>query len=312
MSEIDEALEAFGGRDARLVTERENAVYHAVLPHGRAAVRLHRPGYQTLAAIRSELDWMRALAEAGIAVPEPLAGPVTLSTGRVATAVRWVEGTPLGEGGAPLPGTHLEQVERFRAVGRAVARLHDVTDALDLGPEFERHAWNIEGLVGDDPLWGRFWENPSLTPPERALVLEARRLARARLEAYAADGGDFGLIHADVLRENVLLRGHEVVLIDFDDAGWGFRLYDLGVFATQNMDEPNADALMEAVVEGYRDHRALSDDDAVLIPVFTLVRRFASMGWIVPRVPQGDPAVRGFAEIALRAAKAFLAGAPGA
>lgn len=307
MSEIDEALRLFGGRDARLVTERENAVYAAELPEGRAAIRLHRPGYQTTEAIRSELDWMRALASAGVAVPTPLAGPVMLSTGRVATAVAWIEGEPLGAGGEPLAGDPATQEARFRAVGRAVADMHNASDGLDLGTGFNRHAWNVDGLLGDAPLWGRFWESPALDAGERALVDAARDKARAMLETFAASGGDYGLIHADVLRENVLLRGDEVMLIDFDDAGWGFRLYDLATFMTQNEDEPNASALRDAALQGYREARALSRDDASLLSMFVMLRRFASMGWIVPRADVRDPKVRDYAAKAVTAARAFMA-----
>jgi Ser/Thr protein kinase RdoA (MazF antagonist) len=306
LSEIDEALRLFGGRDARLVTERENAVYAADLPEGRAAIRLHRPGYQTTEAIRSELDWMRALARAGVAVPAPLAGPATLSTGRVATAVAWIEGEPLGAGGDPLAGDRATQEARFRAVGRAVADMHNASDGLDLGTGFNRHAWDIDGLLGDAPLWGRFWESPALDAEERALVAAAREKARAMLETFATRGGDYGLIHADVLRENVLVRGDEVMLIDFDDAGWGFRLYDLATFMTQNEDEPNASALRDAALTGYREVRELAPEDAALLPMFVMLRRFASMGWIVPRTDARDPRVRGYAAKAVAAARAFM------
>ena len=161
MTEIDEALAAFGGRAARLIAERENAVYAAELPGGKAAIRLHRPGYQTPAAIRSELDWMAALAKAGVRVPAPLGGPVTLSTGRLATAVRWVEGTPLGEGGAPLPGSALEQIERFRAVGRAVARQDGNDLSFDiLEPHDPSLKDNCDKAVGlarfAEKYWSRF------------------------------------------------------------------------------------------------------------------------------------------------------------
>lgn len=307
MNEIDAALAAFGGQNARLVAERENIVYAADLPQGKAAIRLHRPGYQSLAAIRSELVWMEALAGAGVHVPAPLGGPIELPSGTVATAVAWVEGTPLGEGGAPLTDPPDEQAARFYAIGRAIAELHNATDAMDLGPTFTRHAWNVEGLLGEAPLWGRFWESPALTPPQRALMLEVRRMARDRLEAFAARGGDYGLIHADVLRENVLVNGDAVTLIDFDDAGWGFRMYDLGVLMTQNEDEPNADALRDAVLAGYRSARPLSDEDAALLPLFVLLRRLASMGWIVPRSEARDPRQQAYAEKAVQAAHAFLA-----
>ena len=311
MSEIDEALAAFGGRDARLVAERENTVYEAALPEGRAALRLHRPGYQSLAEIRSELDWMQALAAAGVAVPKPLGAPVVLATGRVATAVHWVEGEPLGAAGVPLTGSPDEQRARFRAVGLAVARLHEASDGLDLGEGFTRHAWDIDGFLGDAPLWGRFWENPTLSAEERRLMLAARREARGVLEDFAARGGDYGLIHADVLRENVLVQGDAVMLIDFDDAGWGFRLYDLAVFMTQNEDEPHAEALREAMLEGYRSLRALPEAEAGLIAMFTMLRRFASMGWIVPRADPASPALRAYAEKAVRAARGFLSAGEG-
>ena len=307
MSEIDEALTAFGGQTARLVAERENIVYAADLALGKAAIRLHRPGYQSLEAIRSELDWMETLAEAGVHVPAPLGGPVALSTGTVATAVAWVDGTPLGEGGTPLSGTPAEQEARIHAVGRAIGELHNATDAMALGPDFTRHAWDIEGLLGEAPLWGRFWESPALTPPERALMLEMRRMARDRLEAFAEGGGDYGLIHADVLRENVLVNGDTVTLIDFDDAGWGFRMYDLGVLMTQNEDEPQADTLRDAALAGYRSIRPLPEADAALLPLFVLLRRLASMGWIVPRTKPRDPRQQAYARRAVRAAHAFLA-----
>ena len=38
----------------------------------KAAMRIHRPNYQTRNAIQTELDWMRALNEAGIGTPQAL------------------------------------------------------------------------------------------------------------------------------------------------------------------------------------------------------------------------------------------------
>ena len=71
-----EALEAaahWGGAAAlRLIRDRENAVFEAALPAGLAALRLHRVGYQSEAAIRSELWWCAALADAGAPVPRPI------------------------------------------------------------------------------------------------------------------------------------------------------------------------------------------------------------------------------------------------
>ncbi len=310
-AELAEAVAAWGAGSARLIKDRENAVYEVGLPSGRAALRLHRIGYQSPAAIRSEIAWMEALARSGMPVPEPvpaLSGEelVILSTGRLATVVSWMDGRPLGAAGEPLEGTPDAQARTFRAIGREVARLHNTTDGLTLPEGFHRHAWDAEGLLGEQPFWGRFWENPALSPTQRALVLEVRRLARVRLEAFAEAGGDFGLIHADVLRENVFLAGERVSLIDFDDAGYGFRLYDLATLMSQNEDEPHHRELRDAAIAGYRTERNLPEKAVALLPLFVLMRRFASMGWVVPRAEPNSEKVRLFAARAVKAAEAFL------
>ncbi len=226
MSDLDQALTLWGGatRPPRLISDRENAVYEVFLPAGHAALRLHRTAYQTRAAIRSELDWTEALATAGISVPRPI--PATdgtlvpiLASGRAASVVTWVEGTPLGAAYVPLAGTEAQQSARFHAIGTALARLHDATDAFTPPPGFTRPAWDEDGLLGPDPLWGRFWDHPLLTAPEAALLQQARHRARARLDALRAEGGDYGLIHADLMRENMLLTDDAVTFIDFDELG---------------------------------------------------------------------------------------------
>ena len=97
-----------------------------------------------------------------------------------------------------------------------------------------------------------------------------------------------------------------VTLIDFDDSGFGFRLYDLAVLMTQNEGLANAPELLDAAIAGYRSQRALSDEAVALIPLLVMARRMASMGWIVPRSAPGDAQRRFYAERALAAARGFL------
>jgi Ser/Thr protein kinase RdoA (MazF antagonist) len=294
MSESHEAAAAWGGHDLRLIRNRENAVYEMRLPGGaRAALRLHRQGYQAEAAIRSELWWCGALSQAGVAVPKPLMAKngellVRLDSGRLASAIAWVEGEPLGEAGQPLPGTEAQQAQRHHALGRLVAQVHDVTDTLTLPADFTRPRWDIDGLTGETPFWGRFWEHPALTRDEAATLRSARDFTRERLIAHGKTAG-LGPIHADVLRENVLVNDHSLSLIDFDDSGIGFRLYDLGTVMSQNLYQPNRQALREALVEGYASLRQV---DFKLVDVFTLARTLASVGWAAPRLPPVDPVHR--------------------
>ena len=291
-AEATEAASLWGGTLQRLIRDRENAVYEMALPNGaRAALRLHRSGYQDEASIKSELWWCRALAQSGLPVPAPISTRsgehlAHLSTGRLASVIEWVSGEPLGEAGVPLPGTAAEQSDRHYTLGRLIAQFHVATDALSLPSDFTRPRWDIPGLVGDAPFWGRFWDHPSLTRAEADHLQKARAYLHDRLDAYQTDGGDFGPIHADVLRENVLVDGDAMSLIDFDDSGHGFRLHDLGTVLSQNLYEPALPQIARALIAGYA---TLRPADPELVAVFTMARTLASVGWTMPRLAPDDP-----------------------
>ncbi len=282
MGEAEVAASHWGGQIIRLIRNRENAVYEMAVPTGRAALRLHRMGYQNPDAVRSELWWCAALADAGVAVAAPLASVsgdllVTLPSGRLASCIAWVDGEPLGEAGVVFVG---DQVARHHALGRLVAQVHRATDALVLPDWFTRPAWDVDGLTGDAPFWGRFWEHPALTVDEAGVLSDARAFLRDWL--LGLDQPDMGPIHADVLRENVLVDGTRVSLIDFDDAGIGFRAYDLGTVMSQNLYEPGYVDLRDALIDGY------GESTVRQVEVFTLARVLASVGWAAPRLPAGD------------------------
>ena len=156
-----------------------------------------------------------------------------------------MEGEALGEAAKPNPRPLAQVLELYRALGSLLARVHAATDRLTLPTDFTRPRWDLEGLVGDAPLWGRFWEHPEASPDQRAMLIRARDALRERL------GGEIGLIHADVLRENVLVNGRSVSLIDFDDSCFGFRLHDLGTALVQTVEHPEHPQLRDALMAGY-------------------------------------------------------------
>lgn len=307
----DTVLGAWGppARAARPVALRENAVFDAELQDGRRlALRLHRPGYQDAAAIRAELDWTAALARRGFPVPMPVAtvtGGWLAETGdRLASAVTWIDGRPLGEAGTPL-GT--DGVARMAEVGALLARLHAATDALDLPLTLGRQTWDAAGFLGETPLWGRFWDTPATDDAGRMLLMRARSVAGARLAALMARGADYGLIHADALRENILVTPQGLALIDFDDAGWGFRMYDLGAAMVQCLSEPDAGPMAQALMQGYAACRPLPGTDGDLV-LFTALRAFASAGWILTRTAADDRRRRSHTDRALTMARHVVEG----
>jgi Ser/Thr protein kinase RdoA (MazF antagonist) len=280
------AAQHWGGTLTRLIKNRENAVFDMTTPQGRAALRLHRIGYQSPAAIRSELWWVAALADQGIPVPAPLATlsgetMVTLPHGRICSAIAWVNGEPLGEAGVPFSTTRDQQITQFHALGQLMAQVHAATSALTLPDWFTRARWDRDGLTGENPFWGRFWEHPLLQPDEATALLAARDALRQFLGHLPTP--DIGPIHADVLRENVFIDSGRLSLIDFDDSGIGYRLYDLGTALSQNLEEQHFTDMRDALIAGY------GSATTEQVEHFILARTLVSIGWAAPRIPLNDP-----------------------
>jgi Ser/Thr protein kinase RdoA (MazF antagonist) len=158
-------------------------------------------------------------------------------------------------------------------------------------------------LVGEKPFWGRFWDHPLASPAQSATLLCARNYLTDWLTEHAKTG-DFGPIHADVLRENVLVNDRSLSLIDFDDSGFGFRLYDLGTVLSQNLYEPHYLEIRDALIAGYAATRPVTVE---LAEVFTLARCCASVGWAAPRLPPDDPVHRSHIARAVMWAERLLA-----
>lgn len=285
----------------QLIKYRENAVFRVALADGgAAALRLHRPGYHGPAALASELLWMADLRRRGISVPEPIATPegellVPLGTGggetQHADLIGWVDGAPLGESGVPLARPRAELAALFGAIGRELARLHDAAGRFDRPDGFSRPSWDAAGLLGDRPFWGRFWDCPGLDPADRMFLEELRARLAEQLAAIEGDL-DRGLIHADLVRENVLVDGMRVTFIDFDDCGFGFRLFDLATALLRNRSEPDYPLIRQSLLDGYASIRPAMEREFAHLPLFLLLRSLTYIGWAGARPDLPDSAAR--------------------
>ncbi len=293
------ALEQWGlqGSALELIKYRENAVFKVLTPKGeRYALRIHRHAYHSDDELRSELQWLAALDEAGIAVPEllptnsgdlfTLVSVDAVPEPRQVDLLAWLEGRQLGsvEEGVDVSADDMEH--NYRTIGALAARVHNQATGWQVPEGFVRHAWDTEGLVGDEPFWGPFWELEALSAEERELMLAARAQVHKDLTAYGADPANadrYSMIHADFVVENLLVEGDSVRLIDFDDAGFGWHLFELATALYFEMEEDFFPAAFDAMVSGYREHRSLPDEQLAYMPLFFLARSFTYLGWVHTR-----------------------------
>lgn len=273
------------GADAEvtLVSLSENAVFAVDDPATgvRSALRLHRPGYQSRRAIESELAWVTALRAAGVVATPPVlpardGGLVTVARSadageRFAVRFGWVAGVePTGE----------RLVDDFRTLGAMAARLHDHARHWRRPPWFTRQTWNHATMVGPAGHWGRWQDGVGVGAQERAVLGRLAELLGRRLAAFGAGPDRFGLVHADMRLANLLVDGSELTLIDFDDSGFGWYLYDLGAALSFVEDDPRVPELIDAWVAGYRTVAELDAAEVAELPTFVLLRRLLLVAWV--------------------------------
>ena len=298
-----EALAQFPVSPRALATAAvsENVSFRVTSEAGKDYVlRLHRPGYNTLEELESERRWREALADSGLRVQTALAArdgrhfvpvPTPESGGerwRYASMVSWLPGEILDDGYLARADSR-ERQRLFSGLGALAAQLHKQAAAWEAPEGFTRPALDRDGLLGDRPRWGRFWEHRGLSAGERELVLEARNRLRHVLDDYGADRDTFSLIHADLHPGNVLVDGAgELGVIDFDDSAFGWHGYDLASALIEFHEDDDFEALREALLAGYREVRPLAARDEAMLPVFLLLRGLALLGWVHERPEHGE------------------------
>lgn len=291
----------------KLLSLSENATYR-VTADGREPVilRVHRTGYHSRDAIRSELAWMKALqADEGLATPQAIAG-------MNGDFIQCVETPALKEARFAvlfelIPGVAPDEsrlLEPFKRLGAVTARMHRHARQWQRPEYFERLVWDFDGCLGAVQLWGDWREGPGLDAAGKATLEKTQSLIEQRLQAFGNGVDRFGLIHADLRLANLLESGGETRVIDFDDAGLGWFLYDIAGAVSFIETRTDLAQLIDAWVSGYQTQGELSDEDIAEIPTFIMLRRMTLLAWIASHAEtglaqsQGEEFTRGSVKLA--------------
>ena len=299
------ALEAYGLGGARLtfLQDTANIIYRVDVP-GPALVEREQSPYvpnryllrvlytSQWEGVKGEMTWLAALSrEAGLPVPQPvptLEGELLtrittpdLPEGRIVSLMRWIDGRRLTDGFRP---------NHFRAWGRMIARLHEFSAGWQPPEGFERPVWDWEGQLG-----GRYFrcsvEELVASMPRhlREPFQVVSQEARAVMEGLGTGPDAYGLVHADTYPENVLFKAGEAYLIDFEDCGFGYWLWDLAIALSLWPWTEEWHWRRDALLEGYAQVRTLPESQLQYLDLF-MAAQYATMVLWASLFIRNDPA----------------------
>lgn len=271
------------GSTVTLLDLSENATFRIDQPDGPPSVlRVHRLDYHSPESVTSELAWLTALREqAGLRTPhvlptrsgDPLA-LVTPDDGPTRMVVRF-EFLP----GTEPPAHRL--ADGFEELGEITARMHAHSRGWSRPPGFTRFRWDHDAAFGPAARWGDWRAGVGVDAAARAVLGRLERVLAERLAAYGTGPQRWGLIHADLRLANLLVDdGGRVSVIDFDDCGESWYLYDLGAAVSFFEHRPEVPELIDRWLTGYRQVQPIDPADEAEIWTFILFRRLLLVAWI--------------------------------
>ena len=272
------------GSKARLINVSENETFLVEAPGGfKSILRIHREDYHTETAIACEHAWSRSLnEEGGVKTPGILPGrngsTIQSATSTALGQKRYLVMFEFVEGSEPDQQDDL--TTGFEELGEIAAKTHLHSIDWERPEPFERLVWDLDTVFGEEATWGNWRDGPNIGRQTRQVLEQVEATVIERLTRYGRGTDRFGLIHADMRLANLLITKGETRLIDFDDCGLGWLMYDFAAGISFMEDDPRIPELKQAWVRGYRSVRPLSEEDEVEIPTFVMMRRLALLAWI--------------------------------
>ena len=269
-----------------LLAESENKVFlvedESCIKNYVVRVNSGRLKYHTTDQVKSEMMWLRALhKDTDINVPEVLP----------ARDGSWVQDIFVSGLGKPLHAvvysfldghepSEDDLVAGFERLGEISAQMHSFSKGWTPPNDFQRPSWTADAIFNDDLNWGRWQNGVDVDGMVLALVSETEEVVRRRLGEFPTGIEHYGLIHADLRLANLLVDEESTAIIDFDDCGFGWFLFDLATALSFLEEREDVQDLIKSWLVGYRKVAQIPEGSDLIIPTLIMLRRIQLIGWL--------------------------------
>lgn len=288
---------ALSGAELHPIAYRENMTFSVDAgSKGRFALRIHQAGYRTDAEVQSELDFMDHLREAGILTPQVVKAGDGASfivgqadgvpEARQCDLFEWIDGSPIRKCGEPFDSLSPSKArDAYVEIGKLSASVFNVSEKWERPKGFDRPKWDASGIFGVEGHLGDFRQLRGASPERLKGLEEIAARVSEELANFGQAPDRYGLSQADLMPENILVCGDGLRLIDFDDAGDGWALFDVitSVWDLKLMGSEYYAVCLDGFVAGFRELRALPEEHLALLPTFYFARLLSYLAHTVSR-----------------------------
>lgn len=257
------------GISLRFLKRGFNDTYFVESLSGKFILRIYRHGRRTLEEIRAEVKLLLFLGQQGLPVslPIPDQEAVFIHAFPAPEGIRHAVLFTFSEG----KSLRKPSVSQCREIGTALGHIHHAALQYDPGSlTWTYHPSSVFQLV-------RTAVSEKLKSfPEEMIYLD--KLEQAVSKHLKGIELKTGICHGDLQPENFLFEsGRGITFIDFDFAGKGPLLYDLGAYTWYDH-QGKTNAMLHAFYEGYAQVAGLTQPERELIPLFGALRALFLMG----------------------------------
>lgn len=266
----------------RHVRTSENVVIQVTTVSGKHyALRIRRSSGASSELVESEFILLRDFREmSASAVPAPVPardGGLTCDVeidGRTHTCAvfDWVSGDHIAKENV--------SVENMMAMARSVASFHTFTRTYQPPGGFVRPVYDVTWFFGEQS-WSRNNDFVGrLSSGDAAHLREIDARVRSQLAAYPAGSATFGLIHYDLHVGNFLFDESRATMIDFDECGFGYYLFDLAHILFDFVGDARFTEFRDVALETYTSAASVRLPARGELKLFLELQGIAYLNWL--------------------------------
>jgi Ser/Thr protein kinase RdoA (MazF antagonist) len=289
MEHAKSALQQYNMAEADItwLAYTHNAVFDVIQNKKHFVLYLYRHENLQWDRVDAIFYWMRRLSSgAGLNIPQPVFvdgnGRPNIVSLRDGKRSNWINAILVNHLEGENHSNDGVLQDEMHKIGQFLGKFHQfsVDESRKINPvNFPFLDYN--GLFGEMGVYRLSEEAMQVFTDEQLTVMEAAaEKVKAAMDELGTGESEFGLIHGDLLLQNILFHEGEVRALDFEYCGWGYYLYDLTPILWQLKPQARYPELEQALRDGYTSIRPLSSRHRELLETFIAGRQVASMRWV--------------------------------